>query len=88
MNPNPQDLVSETFDGLGVIPSHRLDAAMYGEDPSQVPDFEQVAQDTRTWCKEHAVSFYGAPSEDFDLHEAVKLARKAGCRYVVVEDLS
>lgn len=88
LNPNPQDLVAETLNGVGIIASDRLDTAMYGEDPAQVPEFDQVALDTRTWCEEYGVSFYGAPGNEFDLDEATKVAREAGHSYVVVENLS
>lgn len=88
LNPNPQDLVTETLKGVGVIPSWKLEDAMYGEDPAQVPEFDQVAQDTRAWCEQFAVSFYGAPREDFSVRTGVKVALDAGHKYVVVEDMS
>lgn len=88
INPDPQDLVCDTIDGIGIVPCGRLEDVMYGEDPAQVPEFDQIVRDVRAWCGDHGVSFYGAPGEDFDLGSGVRVAQGEGHRYVVVEDLS
>jgi hypothetical protein len=42
----------------------------------------------KAYCKEHSIYYYARPREDFSKHEAHELARQAGCRYMLLEDMS
>jgi len=42
----------------------------------------------QAWCKKFGVFYYARSREDFFRWEAIEFAQEAGCRYLVMEDLS
>lgn len=42
------------------------------------------------WCQAYNVCYcyYGRPKVEFDMNEAIRLAEKKNCSYLIVEDLS
>ena len=54
-----------------------------------VPPFTpEYAENFKQWCQEHNAYYYGRPKAIFSERDARDLALEAGCRTLVLENLS
>lgn len=67
------------------IPSEFQPEAMY---PLPKGEFQIRCEEFKKYCADNKIFYYARPREDFFMYEAYELAEKAGCVYLLAEDMS
>ena len=71
------------------MPTEFQAAAMYRSMYNETAEsYKAKIQALKEYCANHSIFYYARPRESFFMSKACALAEKAGCKCVLVEDMS